>query len=120
MSCVNRMSVSYAIFGSGISAQGARRLALSNGSKVVLFDESGKGDQMDFRSEDLSKFDGFIFSPGFAADHPWRVLVEASGLPCLSELAFAARYWKGRIIGVTGTNGKSTVTALLELSLIHI
>ena len=107
------MLACYAIFGSGISAQGARRLALSNGFKVVLFDESGKGDQMDFRSEDLSKFDAFIFSPGFAADHPWRVLVEASGLPCLSELAFAARYWKGRIIGVTGTNGKSTVTKLL-------
>lgn len=117
MFCVNFMSVSYAIFGSGISAQGARRIALSNGSKVVLFDESGKGDQMDFRSEDLSKFDTFIFSPGFAADHPWRVLVKASGLPCLSELAFAARYWKGRIIGVTGTNGKSTVTALLERAL---
>ncbi|MEC8332841.1 MAG: UDP-N-acetylmuramoyl-L-alanine--D-glutamate ligase [Verrucomicrobiota bacterium] len=107
------MSASYAIFGSGISAQGARCLALSNGFKVVLFDESGKGDRMDFRFEDLSKFDAFIFSPGFAADHPWRVLVEASGLLCLSELAFAARYWKGRIIGVTGTNGKSTITKLL-------
>ena len=107
------MSASYAIFGSGISAQGARRLALSNGFKVVLFDELGKGDRMDFRLEDLSKFDAFIFSPGFAADHPWRALVEASGLLCLSELAFAARYWKGRIIGVTGTNGKSTITKLL-------
>ncbi len=78
------MSVSYAIFGSGISAQGARRLALSNGSKAVTIDESGQGDRENFSREDLSKFDVFIFSPGFALDHPWRILVEASGLPCLS------------------------------------
>ena len=117
MSCMYYMSLNYAIFGSGISAQGARALALSNGFQVVLFDEFGRGDRADFSSEDLLKFDAFIFSPGFAADHPWRILVEVSGLPCLSELAFAARYWKGRIIGVTGTNGKSTVTELLERAL---
>ena len=43
MSCMYYMSLNYAIFGSGISAQGARALALSNGFQVVLFGEFGRG-----------------------------------------------------------------------------
>lgn len=114
---MHAMSTSYAIFGAGLSAQGARRLARAKGFEVVLIDEAGQGDQTTFEADDVSRFECFVFSPGFAAEHPWRVLAEASSMPCLSELAFAARYWEGRIIGVTGTNGKSTLTALLEKAL---
>lgn len=111
------MSKPYAIFGAGLSAQAARRLAQAKGHEVVLIDEAGRGDQVGFEAADLSRFECFIFSPGFAAYHPWRVLVEASGLPCMSEIAFAAHYWQGQIVGVTGTNGKSTLTALIEKAL---
>jgi UDP-N-acetylmuramoylalanine--D-glutamate ligase len=107
------MSKSYAIFGAGLSAQAARRLALAQGHSAVLIDESGQGDFDAFVASDLSDYDAFIFSPGFAASHPWRVMVEASGLPCMGELGFAARFWQGPIIAVTGTNGKSTLTALI-------
>lgn len=111
------MSFTYAIFGAGSSAQAARSLALAKGIDVVLIDEAGEGDRTTFGADDVSDFDSFIFSPGFAAEHPWRALAEASGLTCLSEIAFAARYWKGRMIGITGTNGKSTLTALLDQAL---
>jgi UDP-N-acetylmuramoylalanine--D-glutamate ligase len=84
---------------------------------VVLIDEAGEGDQATFESSDLERFECFVFSPGFAAEHPWRILAEASGSPCLSEIAFAARYWDGKVIGVTGTNGKSTLTALIDKAL---
>ena len=84
---------------------------------VVLIDEAGEGDRASFEASDLSRFECFVFSPGFAAEHPWRILAEASGSPCLSEIAFAARYWNGKVIGVTGTNGKSTLTALIDKAL---
>lgn len=111
------MSKSYAIFGAGLSAQAARRLARAKGLEAVLIDQAGEGDESTFATADLARFDAFIFSPGFGEEHPWRMLAEGSGRPCLSEIAFAARYWEGAIIGVTGTNGKTTLTALMHKAL---
>lgn len=102
-----------AIFGSGLSGQAARRLAESRGHSVVVFDEAGKGDYDTFAESNLDDFDLFIFSPGFASEHPWRRLVEDSGKRVQSELSYAAQFWNGPLIGVTGTNGKSTLTRFL-------
>lgn len=102
-----------AVFGAGVSGRSARKLALGLGFDVRLFDEGGQGDASDFNKSLLCDFDAFIFSPGFAASHPWRVLVENSSKPCYSELGFAASRWRGRLIGVTGTNGKTSLTSLL-------
>ena len=102
-----------AIFGAGVSGQAARRLVLSLGLELCLFDQDGRGDTANFSGASLSEFDVFVFSPGFAIAHPWRVLVQRSGRPCYSELGFAALHWRGRVLGVTGTNGKTTITSLL-------
>lgn len=102
-----------AVLGAGVSGQAARSLAICLGLEVCLFDEGGRGDASDFTAGSLDEFDAFIFSPGFASVHPWRVLAEGSGLPCYSELGFAALHWRGRLLGVTGTNGKTTITSLL-------
>jgi UDP-N-acetylmuramoylalanine--D-glutamate ligase len=107
------MSESIAIFGAGLSGQAARRLAQVRGCDVVLFDEAGRGDSEVFDEADVKGFDRFVFSPGFAADHPWRTLAERAGGCCQSEIAFAASCWKGKLIGVTGTNGKTSLTELL-------
>ncbi len=102
-----------AIFGAGLSGRAARMLALARGHTVTLFDEAGGGDQAVFGPPQLRGFDRFIFSPGFAAAHPWRLLAEQSGKPVQSELSFAAEFWEGQLIGITGTNGKTTLTRLL-------
>lgn len=102
-----------AIFGAGVSGCSARSLAVGLGLEVCLFDEGGQGDASEFRAELVDTFDAFVFSPGFAAIHPWRVLAENSSKPCYSELGFAASHWRGHLIGVTGTNGKTTLTSLL-------
>jgi UDP-N-acetylmuramoylalanine--D-glutamate ligase len=102
-----------AVFGAGLSGRSARSLAIKLGVDGCLFDEGGQGDASEFHDELLGEFDAFIFSPGFAAKHPWRVLVEDSSKPCYSELGFAASHWRGRLIGITGTNGKTSLTSLL-------
>ncbi|MFP4673024.1 MAG: UDP-N-acetylmuramoyl-L-alanine--D-glutamate ligase [Opitutales bacterium] len=107
-----------AVFGAGLSGTAALRLAASLGYKACCFDEAGGGDAMRFDADAAAAFDGFVFSPGFAADHPWRRLAESSGKPCFSELGFAASHWRGYLCGVTGTNGKTSVTELLRGALV--
>ena len=48
-----------------------------------------------------------------ALDTPELVQVENFGLPIIGELELAARFLKGKILAVTGSNGKTTTTALL-------
>lgn len=102
-----------AVFGAGVSGQSAHSLAVGLGLEVRLFDEGGQGDASEFNEPLLKDFDAFVFSPGFAANHPWRVLAEKSSKPCYGELGFAASHWRGPLIGITGTNGKTSLTSLI-------
>lgn len=52
-------------------------------------------------------------SPGVASDAPLLAAAVARGIPVVSELELAARHLGAPILAVTGTNGKSTTTALL-------
>ena len=101
-----------AVFGAGLSGQSAANLAKSEGHAVTVFDEH-VGRRNHFSQSDVDQFDAFIFSPGFSKNHPWRVLLSESDF-LYGELGYAAERWEGKIIGVTGTNGKTTVTRLLE------
>ena len=61
-----------------------------------------------FRAADL-----IIPSPGVPLLPEYAAAREA-GVPILSEIELAYRFLKGRIIGITGTNGKSTTTTLIH------
>lgn len=58
------------------------------------------------------QFDFLIASPGFRRDHPALRDAVEMGRDVLSEVEFAYRIARAPIIGITGTNGKSTVTAM--------
>lgn len=106
-----------AVFGAGLSGRAAARLCEAVGIECRVYDEGGQGDCREFSEADVDQYDGFIFSPGFAAEHPWRIVAEASDRLCFSELGFAMWIWRGKVLGVTGTNGKTTVTTLLKCAL---
>ncbi|MGB0344844.1 MAG: Mur ligase family protein [Coraliomargarita sp.] len=108
-----------AVFGAGRSGRAAIRLCRHAGISGQLFDEDPQcaDCRSGFGERELGDFDAFVFSPGFASGHRWRVLCHESGLPCFGETGFAASFWEGRLLGVTGTNGKSSVTSLLAESL---
>jgi len=60
-------------------------------------------------------FDGaelVVVSPGVAADHPALAAVRARGVPVLGELELAYRTMTAPFVAITGTNGKTTTTAL--------
>ncbi|MGC6424213.1 MAG: UDP-N-acetylmuramoyl-L-alanine--D-glutamate ligase [Lentimonas sp.] len=111
------MSERVAILGAGVSGQAAARLVESLGQEPVLYDQNGHGDSELFTESELAKCGAIILSPGLASRHPWRQLVERSEKPCYGEVGYAARHWKGKIIAITGTNGKSTLTKVMTEAL---
>ena len=107
----------FAILGAGSSGRALEAFFRRRGYACTLFDESGASGTERPGPEGFASFATIILSPGFALNHPWRRTAEASGKPCFGELGFAARGWRGPVYGVTGTNGKTTVTALLAQAL---
>lgn len=57
--------------------------------------------------------DWILLSPGVPLDIPALAEARRAGVPIIGELALAPYYLKSRVLAVTGTNGKSTVTTLL-------
>ena len=58
--------------------------------------------------------DLIVPSPGVPADVPLLQAARAKGVTIWSEVELAGRFLKGRLIGITGSNGKTTTTSLIE------
>ena len=61
----------------------------------------------------LRGIDAVIKSPGIPGDRPLVVEARARGVPVSSEIELGVRLLENPLIGITGTNGKTTTTALL-------
>ncbi|HEY2459746.1 MAG TPA: UDP-N-acetylmuramoyl-L-alanine--D-glutamate ligase [Candidatus Acidoferrum sp.] len=62
----------------------------------------------------LARQDLVIPSPGVAADSTVLAAARAKGITVWSEIELAARFLRGKLIGITGSNGKTTTTSLVE------
>ena len=54
-----------------------------------------------------------VLSPGVPTDLPVIVTIKEQGIPVWGEIELAYRFAKGRLLAITGTNGKTTTTSLL-------
>jgi UDP-N-acetylmuramoylalanine--D-glutamate ligase len=70
--------------------------------------ETGGHGLLTFRRQDL-----IVVSPGVPLNTPELAQVKSFGLPVIGELELAARFIKGRMLAITGSNGKTTTTALV-------
>ncbi len=103
-----------------LRAQGARVTVSDTRSAVALAKEipalleagimveSGGHGLLTFRRQDL-----IVISPGVPMDTPEVKQVMAFGLPVIGELELASRYLQGRVVAITGSNGKTTTTTLV-------
>ena len=72
----------------------------------ILVEAGGHG-LLTFRRQDL-----IVVSPGVPLNTPELVQVRNLGLPIIGELELAARFLKGEVLAITGSNGKTTTTTL--------
>ncbi len=70
--------------------------------------ESGGHGLLTFRRQDL-----IVVSPGIPMDTPEVKQAKAFGLTVIGELELASRFLKGKVVAITGSNGKTTTTTLL-------
>jgi UDP-N-acetylmuramoylalanine--D-glutamate ligase len=70
--------------------------------------ETGRHGERTFRDQDL-----IVVSPGVPSDQPQLQQARTLGIPVIGEVELAWRFLKGRIIAITGSNGKTTTTTLV-------
>jgi UDP-N-acetylmuramoylalanine--D-glutamate ligase len=66
-----------------------------------------------FRASCLDDADRLVLSPGIPLDEPFLREARQRGIEMLSDIDLFARHTHSRLIAITGTNGKSTVTSLV-------
>lgn len=105
-----------AIFGGGVSGEGVCTLLAALGVEGKTYDAKF----VEFTAAAARRHALVVFSPGFVPDHPWLARARGAGAECLGELDFAALFWRGVVVAVTGTNGKTTLTEFLAHALVSI
>ena len=117
------------VVGTGISGIAATELLLKNGSRVILFDGNQeldvaalkeKNPQLTeveiilgiLKEEDLKRIDLAVLSPGVPTDLPMVEQIREKEIPIWGEIELAYQFTKGAVVAITGTNGKTTTTAL--------
>ena len=116
------------IVGLGKSGVASAQFLQSRGAKVTVSDskspdqlrveipalldrgiavETGGHGERTFRGQDL-----IVVSPGVPADVPQLVQARIYGVPIIGEIELASQFLQGRILAITGSNGKTTTTTL--------
>lgn len=114
------------ILGLGLSGMAAARALSAGGADCFLHDDNMQAPRplpdgaavADWRDWPWDRLDAMVISPGIPHQHPEphpaAGRAATAGVPVISEVELAMRAApKARIVAVTGTNGKSTTTALI-------
>ena len=105
------------VVGMARSGAAALRLLIAEGAKVRAVDEKPMGEISGIKVEPQSESafhdaDLIVLSPGVPTDLDILTTSRARGIPIIGELELSAPFLEGQNIGITGTNGKTTTTAL--------
>lgn len=112
------------VVGCGVSGRAVIDFCLERGDEVVCVDRNtDKKAPCPIFPEDhlfsLFDFDQVVVSPGVQLTHPQVMRAQENGVEVIGEVELALRQIENRCIGVTGTNGKSTVVSLIGHVLNH-
>jgi UDP-N-acetylmuramoylalanine--D-glutamate ligase len=121
------------ILGFGISGQSAAKFLAANGSEIIIYDKRNE-EQFDtdvlldlknrpnvvfsFGEETIKpddSLDMLVVSPGIRPDNPIVQEAKTKGIEIHNDITLFLEAWDGRgpVVGVTGSNGKSTIVSLI-------
>lgn len=117
------------VVGTGVSGIGAAKLLAKNEAKVVLYDANEKVSKKDVSAKlkdvmvDIEIGTDFakvllgakllVISPGVPIDSEAVLEANRQNIPVWGEIELAYNFEKGTVVAITGTNGKTTTTALV-------
>jgi len=117
------------VLGLGISGMEAAKLVQDHGAEVTVRDNASDA-KVTLRAEALrsrgitvelgtgiqaaTRFDFCVLSPGINPKAPLVQALQQAGLPMFGELEIAYRFCACPIVAITGTNGKTTTTELIN------
>ncbi len=128
MSALSPMPLRAVVVGLGQTGLSAARFLLAHGSRVAVTDSRAEPPQLQrlaalgadvvvrtggFDAALLDQADLVVVSPGVALTGPFFEAARARGLSIVGDIELFARAARAPVVGITGTNGKSTVTTLL-------
>lgn len=120
-------NVKVTVVGSGISGIAAVKLLVHKNAVVTLYDSNETLDKNtvlgkigtevpvicgEFTPELEKETELLVLSPGVPTDLPFVLTLKNKGIPIWGEIELAYQVAGGKFIGITGTNGKTTTTAL--------
>lgn len=116
------------IYGMGLSGKGVAKLLSQTGKDLILYDRNEELDMEGIisslglenvsyikgilKKEDLKEVETVVLSPGVSAFSEDAQMARAAGAAVSGEVEEAFKASKGRLAAITGTNGKTTTTAL--------
>ncbi len=115
------------VYGFGASGRAATRLLLARSIAVVVVDrrEASALDPGEFEGDSRvtwllgnepealpAAVDGVVLSPGVPGDRPLLLDARSRDLPVIAEVELAYAFARGPVVAITGSNGKSTTTAM--------
>lgn len=124
------------VAGTGISGIGAVSLLQKLDANIVIYDGNAKLNKKDlidkmkleentpiylgeFPLEILNYIEILVLSPGISVESEFIIKAKKAGVRVIGEIELAFNLCKGKIIAITGTNGKTTTTALVGAIMKH-
>lgn len=118
------------VVGTGMSGIAATKLLNRHNANVVLLDSNDKLTEQEVRGkmpedtkadiiigrlpDDLvASLDLVVLSPGVPTDADFVITLKNAGIPIWGEIELGYNYAKGKLVAITGTNGKTTTTTLV-------
>jgi len=116
------------VYGAGLSGVAVCHFLLNKGAEVILADKKSR-EELSAEAQDLEEvgvkfhlndmlpesvnWDMLLKSPGISPAVPLVAMTKAANIPVIGDIELAYQFTKAPFIGITGTNGKTTTTALV-------